>query len=154
MKILFVCSGNVSRSFLAEILLTHELVQLQRDDVHISSAGLLAYPGSPADRQMVDFLLSWGIRAEEHKSRQVTKEDMEQADHILVMERAHAEMIERLWPEATPKVELLGKYIPGSGEGDDIPDPYGSSPYRYRLAQSQISMAVKNLARVIASKRE
>jgi protein-tyrosine phosphatase len=87
MNILFVCSGNVSRSFLAEALLKSELKALKVDDVSVSSAGLYAYPGSPPDPQMTAYLSSMGISFDPHEARQVSQKESGWADLILVMER-------------------------------------------------------------------
>lgn len=149
MNILLVCSGNVSRSFLAEVLLKRELRSLGRKDVAVLSAGLYAYPGSPPDPGMVDYLAKAGIAYEPHEARGLTQEDVAWSDRIVVMEKDHALAIERSWPDAKEKVELLSRYFSGEGSEDDVFDPYGRSIYHYRLAQSQISLAVQNLARVI-----
>jgi protein-tyrosine phosphatase len=146
MNILFVCSGNVSRSFLAEALLTSELKALKVDDVSVSSAGLRAFPGSPPDPQMTAYLSSVGVSFEPHEARQVSQQELDWADLILVMERSQETDVEKLWPEAKQKVQRLGKCVTGGWE-DDILDPFGKTPYHYRLAQSQITLAVKSLAR-------
>ena len=151
MNILFICSGNVSRSFLAEILFREEILQRSLNDVSVKSAGVLAYPGSPPDPRMVEFLVEQGIAFEDHSSRQLAKVEVDWADHIFVMQREHAAMIMEEWPEAERKVALLGKYLTASGIDEDISDPYGRSPYHYRLVQSQITMAVKALADGIES---
>ena len=43
MNILFVCSGNISRSFLAQRLLENELASMAVEGVTVASAGLHAY---------------------------------------------------------------------------------------------------------------
>lgn len=150
MNILFVCSGNVSRSFMAEMLLRNEIEQLKLDNISISSAGLFAYPGSPPDPKMVDYLLKMGISTKSHEARQIMKDDVDWADLILVMARDHATMMERLWPEAKGKVELLGKFVSeGQSVVDDIPDPFGKSLYHYRLAQAQITMAIRSFVKSV-----
>ena len=146
MNVLFVCSGNVSRSFLAETLLRHEMDLLGRRDVSASSAGLYAFPGSPADPKMVRYLETLGIGVPAHEARQVSPEDVDRADLIVVMEREHAQEIALQWPGTGAKVELLSKYLPGAPMEDDVADPFGRSPYHYRLAQSQITLAVKSLS--------
>lgn len=150
MNLLLVCSGNVSRSFLAEVLLRRELRYLGVDTANVASAGVYAYPGNPPDPHMLDYLAKSGIAYGTHEARELTGQIVQWADRIFVMEKGHGDAIERNWPEATSKIELLGKYISGDGANDDIPDPYGNSAYHYRLAQSQISLAVRNLARWIA----
>ncbi len=153
MNILFVCDGNVSRSFLAEMLLKRELGDFNKDRFSISSAGLSAFPGSPPDDQMVSYLRKMGIFPETHRSRRITKEDVDWADLIMVMERYHVTRVQNLWPEVKGKVELLGRYIAGGQFADDIPDPFGRSPYHYRLAQSQITSAIRSLAKKLTANR-
>ena len=145
MNILFVCTGNISRSFLAERLLKHEIGLHKLDNITVSSAGLFAFPGNPADPVMVDYLSKSGVSTESHESRQITAEDVEWADLILVMERNHVRELERLWPTSREKIELLGTFVSEGHDADDIVDPFGKSIYYYRIAQSQITLAVRSL---------
>lgn len=145
MNILFVCSGNVSRSFLAEMLLRHEISKRGVKDISVSSAGLYASPGSPPDPRMLSYLVREGIPVLNHKARQIEPGDVVWADRIFVMEKRQGEIVEETWPDAKGKVKPLGIYISGPQHVDDIVDPFGRSPYYYRLAQSQITLAVKRL---------
>ncbi len=149
MNILFVCSGNISRSFLAEILLKNEIEALKLDNISISSAGLFVFPGNPPDPKMVEYLLKMRIPIKSHQARQIIKEDVDWADIILVMERDHAREIERFWPKVKGKVELLGKYISEGQNVDDVVDPFGKSSYYYRLAQSQITLAIRSFVKKV-----
>jgi len=142
MNILFVCSGNISRSFLAEILLKNESEQLKTDRISVASAGLYAYPGNPPDSKMVEYLSKMGITAKNHEARQITKQGMDWADLILVMEKEHKTVLKEMWPGIGDKVKRLGRFIV---------DPFGRSPYHYRLAQAQITLAIKNLVKSIRS---
>ena len=145
MNILFVCTGNLSRSYLAKMLLKNELKNHQLKNISVSSAGTFAYPGTPADKEMVNYLIKAGLIAEEHEAKSLTREDVDWADLILVMEKDHLRIIEDQWPMAKDKVELLAGYISHDQIENDIIDPFGRSPYHYRLAQSQITLAVKSL---------
>jgi protein-tyrosine-phosphatase len=147
MNILFVCTANISRSFLAQNLLEHELRSHEVHDIAVSSAGTNAKPGAPADPKIVDHLLEKGIRTEEHKSRRITKEDVDWADRILVMERWHKDNLEGMWPEAREKIDFLGRFASGGLIDDDIIDPFGKSPYHYRVAEAQISLAIEALVK-------
>jgi protein-tyrosine-phosphatase len=152
MNILFVCSGNVSRSFLAHKLLEKEIETHSLYSISVSSAGLWAYPGNPADPKIVEHLLQKGIRVKKHQARQITQEDVDWADHILVMEKNHMEALAEKWPEAEEKVELLGKFASGGLGEDEIIDPFGKSKYHYRLAEAQIAVAIENLVERLTSK--
>jgi protein-tyrosine phosphatase len=145
MHILFVCTGNISRSYLAEMLLKHELGLNHSKGIFVSSAGILDNQGMPADPEMINYLTTLNIPPGDHLSRTITKEDTEWADLIFVMEKRHREFIQDHWPEADCRVERLGKYIAPDQIEDDILDPYGKSLYHYRVVQSQITMAIKSL---------
>ncbi len=153
MNILFVCSGNICRSFLAEMLLREEIAQRGLERVSVKSAGVLVYPGNPADPRMVEFLDEQGIAAGDHGSRQLAKVEVDWSDLILVMEKEHADMIKKEWPGAEEKVVLLGRYLSATEIEEDISDPYGRSTYHYRVVQSQISIAVKALVERIITGR-
>ncbi|MBW1836115.1 MAG: low molecular weight protein arginine phosphatase, partial [Deltaproteobacteria bacterium] len=144
MNILFVCTANICRSFLAAKLFQNEIDLGNLDNISVSSAGLFTHPGSPPDPKMVKFLSKMGIRDENHRSRQMSEEDIAWADIILVMEEFHRLRILSLWPSGYEKVERLGRFVSEDSVADDIADPFGRSQYHYRLAQSQIALAIKN----------
>jgi protein-tyrosine phosphatase len=152
MNILFVCTANISRSFLAQQLLRHKLRSHENYDVSVSSAGIMANSGADPDPKMVDHLLRKGIRSEEHKARQITKEDVDWAHRILVMEKRHAEILEEMWPEAKEKLDFLGRFASGGLIDDDIIDPFGKSPYHYRVAEAQISLGIEALVKDLMAK--
>ncbi len=151
MNILFVCSGNISRSFLAETLLKNEMETFKDDRISVASAGLYAYPGTRPDRKMIEYLSKMGITAKNHRARQITKQDVDWAHLILVMEKAHKTALEELWPGLGDKVKRLGRFISQDQKTDDIIDPFGRSLYYYRLTQAQITLAIKNLVKSINS---
>ena len=144
MNILFVCTANISRSFLAEKLMRHEIGQRRLEGISVKSAGVYANPGAPADPQMIAYLADHQVDASGHLSRRIQEADIVWADHILVMEKAHAEEIVRTWPQAERTVDLLGRYVSMDQSSDDVIDPFGRTAYHYRLAQSQITLGIKN----------
>ena len=154
MNILFVCTGNISRSFLAKALLLNEININQTKGINVSSAGTGAYPGTAADPEMIRFLREKKIPVVEHSSSMISQEDIDQADLILVMEKHHYNYIAGSWPKSEHKIEMLGKYIARNQPDDEIIDPYGRSAYHYRLVQAQIGLAVSKLFKAILKKVE
>ena len=144
MNILFVCSANVSRSFLAEKLLRRELEKQNIKDVSVASAGLNTFQIKQPDQNIVSYLLKIGIPPGNHRPKQISEQNIDWANIILVMEDNHAKKIMDLWPEAKPKLQVFGKFVSPDPNIDDIVDPFGKSSYHYRLAQSQITLAIKN----------
>lgn len=148
--ILFVCTANVSRSFLAEQLFRREIERIGLDGVTVASAGAFAGPSGGPDPRMVEYLEAAGIPVEAHTPRQIEPEDLDRADRILVMEKVHARFIAELNPAHAGKVEMLGQYVSADGGEDDIVDPYGLSSFHYRTAIAQITMAVRNFAQTLS----
>jgi protein-tyrosine phosphatase len=151
MNILFVCTGNISRSFLAETLLKNEVSIKRVPDIYVSSAGTIGLTGLSSDPEMVKYLKERGIDAKNHTAKEIGEDHIKWADLILVMEDVHVEYITSKWPQAKGKIEKLGKYISPDQTEDDIIDPYGKTAFYYRLAQSQITLAVGNLIQRLVS---
>jgi len=145
MNILFVCTANISRSYFAEFLFRNEAELNALDNIAIASAGTHAREGIPPDPKMVEYLAEMGVPINAHHAKRLTKELLDWADHIYVMEKSQVDIITRQWPDIKEKLDLLGRYMSDDDLVDDIIDPYGRTMFHYRLARSQISMAVRNL---------
>jgi protein-tyrosine-phosphatase len=153
-KILFVCSANICRSFMAERIFRGKSEKSGRSDISVSSASLLDMKGAPADPKAVDLLVEKGFDGHGHKSRLLTKEMSAETDIILVMEQQHREMIIEKHPDAAEKIFLLKPFTTGCARPDsnnmnDINDPYKQSGYHYRLCFAEIYMGIEGLLKCI-----
>jgi len=117
-NILIVCVGNICRSPMAEALLKSTL-STKPNVYQVSSAGIGALVGHPADNKAKQLMIEKGIDISGHRADQLNEDMIRKADIILVMESAHKQAIEAKQPSAKGKVFRLGEW------GDfDIPDPY------------------------------
>ena len=147
MNILFVCTANICRSYLAERLFLHEAEQLGLSNVQAASAGMAALPGNSPDPRMVAHLMEKGVAVGDHQSRQLELEELEWANKVLVMSPIHMQyVLDIISPDETDKVDMLGRYAAVGGDDDEIFDPFGRTSYHYRLAIAQITLSVRNLA--------
>ena len=150
MTILFVCTANINRSFMAERILRGELKKRRKHNVHISSAALIDMKGEPADPVAAKLLKASGYDDAGHQSRLLTEEMVAQADLMLVMEDSHRKLILEQYPPAEGKVRLLKSYSRDYTEADgDIRDPYRMSIYHYRLCFSEIYLSIQGLLKCI-----
>ncbi len=118
-NILVVCVGNICRSPMAEAVLKEALSKSNKNGIHVSSAGIGALVGHPADEKAEQLMTARGLDISSHSARQLNHEMIRKADLILVMELAHKKNIENKEPSAKGKIFRIGEW-----EGYDISDPY------------------------------
>ena len=123
MRILFVCTGNICRSPMAEALLKDLLQREGLKGIEVSSGGIYALAGEEVPMACRKILARRGIDITGHRGRQLDRSMMEEADLILVMEVRQLDWIRSLISDPERKVFLLGEFAPGGG--DEIADPFG-----------------------------
>jgi protein-tyrosine-phosphatase len=131
MRVLFVCSGNICRSPMAEVIARASL-----PEIDFVSAGLAAMPGDAASAGAVAAVAEMGLDLRSHRARPVAAELAPLPDRIYVMTHAQLAALSNLLDEPSGRVQLLDP------EGGDIADPYGGSDLDYRLARDEIGAAI------------
>jgi protein-tyrosine-phosphatase len=143
MHILFVCTGNTCRSPLAEAMLRSLVERRGLTDVAVSSAGTGAWDGAPASEGSYLVALENGIDLSGHRARLLTPELAASADLILTMSRSHRQRVLGLVPEE--KVHVLGEYAGLSGEGAEVPDPFGGEITDYRETYQRLGQLLETV---------
>ncbi len=148
MKILFVCSGNICRSPMAEEYARQRASQCGMSHLVVESAGTLGIEGASASAEAVQAMAELGFDLSSHRSRGLRSEDLRTADLVLAMDHRHLEEIARRFRPGDTPVRLLRAFESGPDPAPgapDLADPIGSPVAVYRKRLQEIIDSVDNL---------
>ncbi|MEV4265116.1 low molecular weight protein-tyrosine-phosphatase [Kribbella sp. NPDC049584] len=126
MHIEVVCSGNICRSPMAEVVLRAKLADAGIDDVEVTSSGTGGWHvGDPMDPRAAAALRRRGYDGSAHRARQFERA----ADLTLAMDSGHVAELSRRGATA----QLFA--------ADDVPDPYYGEDDGFDVVLEQIEKA-------------
>src|SRR5277367_6390997 len=141
---LFICTGNVCRSPMAEALFRRAVSG--RGEFSALSAGLGAVDGQPPTPHSVRAMGELGVDISAQRSRMLTTELVRSADLILGMTHSHVDTIALLYPAAAGKKFLLREFDETLEPFEkDIGDPIGSAYEIYVDCRDQIEQGIASL---------
>ena len=133
-RILHVCTGNISRSPMAELVMSHLLTtwpQAVADQFAVSSAGTWGHSGSPIEPEAAKALADRGVDASAFRASELTPAVVEPADLVLTATREHRGAVVALVPAAVRRTFTLREFarlvghadpalraVPGAGPAD------------------------------------
>ena len=136
--IIFICTGNICRSAMADGYLKYRVKELGIEEkVLITSAGTNASQGEHSPDFAKRAIAKYGANIENHTSTTLENANLENADYILVMTERHKRDVVRRYPECADKITLLGEYAKNK-EYKEIDDPWGYNFNVYERCAKEI----------------
>src|SRR5262245_17567587 len=146
--VLFVCTGNVCRSPMAEGIFRY--ATHGHGDYRVFSAGLGAMEGQPPSHYAVQAVKELGIDISGQRSRMLTPDLVHQADYIFGMTHSHIDTVSLLFPQAAERTFLLREFDETLDFFEkDISDPIGGSYEVYLNCRDQIEQGIASLLRFL-----
>ncbi|MEZ0165254.1 low molecular weight protein-tyrosine-phosphatase [Kineococcus sp. LSe6-4] len=144
-----VCTGNICRSPIAEVVLRDRFRAAGLEDrVVVDSSGISEEEdGNPVDRRAASVLREHGYEVPRHRAHQVTREEIAHRDLLLAMTSRHARWLRTQAPDeaSAGRVRMYRSFDPAApgldsvaDEADlDIDDPWygGREDFERTLAQ-------------------
>jgi len=102
---------------MAEAMLAQQLVDA---GVSVSSSGIAALIGYPADPKACQVMQERGYDISQHRAQQATQSSLTTMDLILTLDQTHSDWIRSRFPQLQGRVYKLGRWRGNA----DIADPY------------------------------
>lgn len=123
-KVLFICTGNICRSPMAEGILRD---RIQRDNLamRVDSAGTHGYHvGELYDSRARQTLKNHGIDVADLRSRHLIEADFEQFDTLFIADNINYQVIAERWGQENADKTLLMTAFSNKYQGQAVADPY------------------------------
>ena len=150
-RVVFVCTGNICRSAMAEVVFRRFADSAGLGDRIVSSSAGTGdwHVGEPADARTIAALERRGYDGTRHRAKQFDSGTFAENDLVIALDRSHSRIL-RSWArdesEADKIALLLDFHAPAHGVLD-VPDPYYADAAMFDTVLGMIESASRALFR-------
>lgn len=145
MKIMFICTGNICRSAMADWLMKKKLEEKNMKNIEVYSSGIYAIKGDIATDEAIEVMEEYGVDLKNHKATLTEKSKINEMDLILCMTISHKYTLLSKYPNLADKIFTLKEYVGITKNGIDIKDPWGYTLAVYRFCAAEIDECLNKL---------
>lgn len=147
MKIMFICTGNICRSAMAEAFMKCfvEKDKELKGNIEVYSCGIFAEENDVPTLNAIEAMKEYGIDLKHHKATNIRNSNIRQMDLILCATRAHKQTVQQLYPERKGRVYTIKEYAKGEKKNLDVNDPWGYDIETYRFCASELESCIKRI---------
>lgn len=144
LHLVFVCTGNICRSPMAEVIIHDAIESAGLDDAaRTSSCGIGGWHiGQSADERAIAELRRTGHDGASHRAAQLGAEHMD-ADLFVAMDSGHVSDLKAAGVDEA-RIKLLRSFDPAA-DGQDVEDPYYGAAADFVRTREQIEAATAGL---------
>jgi protein-tyrosine phosphatase len=135
-QVLLVCTANICRSPMAEVLWREAAAGRPRAP-SVASCGIAAEPDRPADPTCIELMAQRGLDLAAHRAARFDPNLAVESELVLVMEPSHQRRIHAIAPLLAGRVQLLGRWTDGP-----IEDPYRRTLQDYENCMVSLEKSV------------
>jgi protein-tyrosine-phosphatase len=139
MEICFLCTGNASRSPMAEVIAKRELGKLGLNWI-VYSRGTRAIEGEPISRRAEFVCSEIGLNISGKRRKRLDNDIVNRNMIFVVMESQHITELTELFGISEDRIYMLG---------NGIPDPCNCDIEVYRSCRDKIAAEIQNLIRIL-----
>lgn len=150
MKIMFVCTGNICRSAMADAY-AKKIVEENNLNIEVFSAGTYASTGEQASFNSIEVMKDYNVNLNNHTATNIADSNINQMDLILCATMSHKLFIKHYYPHLANKIFTIKEYaeMSKSPEDTDISDPWGYDINVYRICAAEICLCVDKIIKKI-----
>jgi len=150
-RLLFVCTGNLCRSPMAQGMLNARLVEANYDgEILVDSAGMHAQLGRAPEPLAIAVAAEYGADISNLTTRPCAPADFDLFDHFIAMDLGHLDFLRATCPEdRSVDIRLLLDDV-GEFKKLEVPDPYQQDRTAYEFSARLINIGIDHLIERLA----
>jgi protein-tyrosine phosphatase len=156
-RIVFVCTGNICRSPMAEVAARTMAAATTLadgtalgDHLLITSAGTGGWhEGEPMDQRTSAALRRAAFSDHAHIAHQISRRGLDEIDLVVALDSGHQKELRRLGADPS-RLVLLRSFDPSAGAATDVPDPYYGDEAGFDDCLAMIARSCRGLVDALA----